>query len=97
MSVMDFYSLTIPQFSKIFEGFVLREFEIRNIGNRKVYEMIFNGFNALGGGTAKEGSELWPMTLDKMFKKAPREIPKSEDLVQKDKEFIKSIWPDVEI
>ena len=92
MSRQEFFTCGLNELNKRIEGFILRELELKNMGARRIVATLYNGFTALGGGKGKSESEIWPMSIDKKFK---RQVEKSEDIVARDKEMLKRHWPDV--
>ena len=93
LSRQEFYTSSLGEFKNRIKGFLLRETEIKNIGNRRIFSAIVNGLNAFGKSRIKSESELWPMSLDEKGKK---EIPKSEEMVEKHFDMLKKIWPDID-
>lgn len=90
MSREEFYSSTLGGFRIKLEGFMLLETEIRNIGHRRTSAVIVNALGSLGGGREITEHKFWPMSLDNV-----KPVPKSEELIEKDKELIERFWPDV--
>jgi hypothetical protein len=91
----EFYSATLPEIRVRIGGYLKRVTEYENIGTRRLYGLIHGGFTSLGGGRQLPERILWPMSIDKIGPK--RDIPKSEDLVEKDRALILHIWPDAKI
>jgi len=86
--------MTLSEYKTRIDGFILREMEIKNFGARRLSTIIVNGFNSFAGGKQYSEQKLWPFSLDK---RKINDLPKSEDLVKRDRELILKIWPDVKI
>lgn len=74
---------------------MLREYEIKNLGIRKLITLIYNAFQSLGNKKGISEEKIWPMSFDKM--KPKKVLQKSEDIVKKERDFILNIWPDAKI
>ena len=92
LSRPDFFKCSFAEINTRIKGFILRELEYKNIGARRIATLIHNLGTAFGGQSLSE-NKLWPMSFDKKFNHS---IPKSEDLVEKDRELISKIWPEWE-
>lgn len=92
MDRFEFYSSTLPELRIRIAGFLKRTLEYENFGTRRLFGLIHSGFTGLGGGQQMSEKRLWPMSLDKIGPK--RKIPKSEEMVRAEKDFILTIWPD---
>jgi hypothetical protein len=92
MSRFEFYSSTLIELKIRIFGYVKRVFEFENVGTRRLYGLIHSGFTSLGGGRQLSEQRLWPMKIDKIGK--VKNVPKSEEMVKRDRDLILKIWPD---
>ena len=94
LSRREFYTSTIGELNTRIEGYLMRALQIENIGDRRVALTIRNGMAALGKGKQISEEKFWPMEMDNW--KPKKILPKSEEMVQKNWEFLKKIWPDLD-
>jgi len=96
MTREEFYTSTLTEMKVRMSGFLKRVLEYENVGIRHLYGLIHSGFGSLGGGRPMSEKRLWPMSLDNIQAKI-KNLPKSEELVKNEKDFILKIWPDAVI
>ena len=84
--------MTLREYNIRVEGYLLRTWEISNLGIRRLTATVYNGFQSFGKNFVPRKEEsIWPMTFDKFFKQP---VQKSEDLYAKHENVLKQIWPD---
>lgn len=94
LSRLEFMYCTFDEFSSRIKGFMIRTHEHEQIGARRILTQILNGFGSFSKSfTPKNERNVWPMSIDKLG----RDPELSSELVRKNANMIKNIWPDVNI